>query len=110
MKLNYNYINTSVMPNFNGGEKEFRANIYNDGLNKIITRGVLIPGASIGLHTHTESSEIIYVLEGIGTMVCNGVEEVLLPGDIHYCPKGSSHTFINKNDCDLVFFAIVPNQ
>ena len=73
-----------------------------------IMRGKLIPGASIGLHTHQGTSEIIYVLSGVGTMICDGKEEILNPGEAHYCPENSSHTFMNKTEEDLIFFAVVP--
>lgn len=107
MKLEFNKLELKVMKNFNGGEKELSANMYIDENIKIF-KGKLIPGASIGLHTHTDSSEIIYILSGIGTILCNGKEETLKPGDAHYCPMNSSHTFINKTDEDIEFFAVVP--
>ena len=107
MKLVFKDLEKKIMNNFNGGEKHLSANMYIDENIKIFV-GKLIPGASIGLHTHTDSSEIIYILSGIGTIICNGVEEILKPGDAHYCPKNSSHTFINKTEETIEFFAIVP--
>ena len=83
--------------------------IYNDELGKIM-RGRLIPGASIGLHTHETNSEIIYVLEGQGKVLYDGEYETLSAGSCHYCPKGHAHSLINDSAADLVFFAVVPEQ
>ena len=109
MKIDFNNIEAEIKNNFNNGEKYFEVKTYNDGLNKIMM-GKLIPGASIGLHTHTDSSEIIYVLSGSGKNICNGIEERLNPGDTHYCKKSSNHTFINDGNEDLIFLAIVSKQ
>ena len=92
-----------IKDNFNGGNKYFKVKTFNDGLNKIM-KGLLIPGSSIGLHTHIDSSEIIYIISGSGKKICEGKEERLHEGDVHYCKKGSSHTFINDSNEDLIFF------
>ena len=109
MLLDFASMDETVLEKFNGGEKELRAGMYNDGVNKIL-RGRLVPGASIGLHTHKTSSEIIYFLAGEGKAVCDGETERVAPGICHYCPKGHSHTLINDGKEDLVFFAVVPEQ
>ncbi len=109
MKINFDEITAEKKEHFNNGEKYYEVKTVNDGLNKIMY-GKLIPGASIGLHTHTDSSEIIYILSGSGKNICDGKEERLTVGDCHYCPKNSSHTFINDGNEDLIFFAVVPKQ
>lgn len=107
MKIEFNKLEEKILKNFNNGEKEYRAHMYVDENIKIM-KGKLIPGASIGLHTHIGTSEIIYVISGVGTMICDGKEEILKPGDAHYCPENSAHTFMNKTEEDLIFFAVVP--
>lgn len=67
-------------------------------------------GASIGLHEHTTSSEINYVLDGNGKAVCDGKEEMLQAGVCQYCPKGSSYTIFNTGMADLVLFTVVTEQ
>ena len=109
MKLQFDAIPVSELPRFKGGEGVYRANMYTDELGKIM-RGRLAPGASIGTHTHEDSSETVYVLSGAGKAVCDGLEERLGPGDCHYCPKGRAHTLVNDGDEDLVFFAVIPLQ
>ena len=109
MLIEFDKMETTVIPHMRGGEKEVSAKMYADPLGKIM-RGTLIPGASIGLHTHETSSEIIYILSGTGKALSQGQTEPLIPGSCHYCPEGKDHSLINDSDGDLVFFAVVPEQ
>lgn len=97
------------IPNFKGGEKFLRAVIHDDGLNKIL-HGTLVPGATIGIHTHETDSEVIYFLSGKGYMLFDGEKQAVEAGMCHYCPKGHTHGMFNDGDVDLVFFAAVPKQ
>ena len=109
MVIDFSAIPETVIPHMRGGEREVSAHMYMDDLGKIM-RGTLIPGASIGLHTHENSSEIIFILSGSGKALCDGVEERLSAGACHYCPKGHTHSLINDGGQDLTFFAVVPEQ
>lgn len=109
MLIDFQAIPETVIPHMRGGEKEFAARMYTDELGKIM-RGKLIPGATIGLHTHETGSEIIYILEGTGKVLYDGVCEKLSVGSCHYCPKGHAHSLINDSEEDLVFFAVIPEQ
>lgn len=109
MLIEFDSMETKVIPNMRGGEKEVSVKMYTDELEKIM-RGTLIPGATIGLHTHDTSSEIIYILSGKGKILYDGVYEPLSAGSCHYCPKGHAHSLMNDSEEDLVFFAIVPEQ
>lgn len=106
MIIKYNEIEEKVMPNFKGGEKVFNVKMFTDENNKIM-QARLEPGASIGLHTHTENSEIIFVLDGKGKVLYNGESFAINKGDVHYCPMGNEHSLINDGDKDLKFFAVV---
>lgn len=107
--LNFKEMPDTVLEHFKGGEGCTIAKMFVDDLNRIML-GRLQPGCSIGMHTHDTSSEIIYVLEGVGTTILDGVTETLLPGHCSYCRKGSTHTLINQGKDDLVFFAVIPQQ
>ena len=109
MIIDYKNMATTVLKNFNNGEGQLNAKLHMDELNKILY-GVLPPSSSVGLHTHETSSEIIYILKGEGLIVCDNQEEKVSEGSLHYCKKGSSHTFINNSDKDIEFIAVVPNQ
>ena len=112
MRLDFVNMEAERIPHMRGGEKEVALKSYSDGKNKIML-GRLIPGATIGLHTHETNSETVYILSGTGKMLCDGVYEDLAPGVCTYCPKGHQHSLMNDNpegSDDLVFFAVVPEQ
>lgn len=107
MLIDFSSIPVKILKNMRGGDKEAAMRIYDDGLCKIIS-GKLIPGASIGLHTHENDSETIYILSGTGKVLCDGEYETVSAGACHYCPMGHNHSLINDSEEDLCFFAIVP--
>ena len=109
MLIDFKNMQAEIIPNMRGGEKEVALKAFFDGSNKIM-KGKLIPGATIGLHTHETNSETLYILEGNGKVLYEGEYIPLPTGACHYCPKGKSHSLMNDSDADLVFFAIVPEQ
>ena len=109
MILDFANIEAQTLKNFKGGEKEVVANMHVDEMNRIF-KGKLVPGASIGLHTHDTSSEIIFILSGTGKAVYDGKEERVAPGMCHYCPKGHSHSFVNDGTEDMYIYAVVAEQ
>ena len=116
MIIDFSKMDVTVLPNFKGGEKEFAANMFFDGTNRIF-KGRLIPGATIGMHTHDDSCEVIFILEGNGTIVESEPQSeiqtssTVSAGDCLYCPKGHSHSLQNTSEgSDLVFYAVVPKQ
>ena len=81
-----------------------------DGTNRIL-HGILVPGASIGMHTHETNSEILFVLAGHGTLIEDGVSHPIHLGQCTYCPKGHTHSLINTSEeQDLEFYAVIPEQ
>jgi len=109
MIIDFSNIEEKELANFRGGEKDTIVRMFTDELNKIFVSR-LVPGASIGLHTHEDGCEIIYVLEGTGKALYDDGEERLSVGQSHYCPKGHSHSLINDSEEDFVFFAVVALQ
>ncbi|MCM1282737.1 MAG: cupin domain-containing protein [Muribaculaceae bacterium] len=109
MKLSFDEIEEKTISGFKGGSGDFVSRMYVDENCKIMRAG-LAPGASIGLHTHDTSSEIIYILKGEGRCLYDDGEERLAAGDCHYCPKGHMHSLINDGAEELTFFAVVPEQ
>ena len=110
MIIKLDEIALSTIPAFKGGDTEFRTNMYFDGRNRLF-KGCLIPGASIGVHTHEDSCETIFILSGKGTIleIENGVETLkeVNAGDCLFCDKGQTHSLRNTSDEDLVFYASV---
>lgn len=121
MVIDFNKINEVVTPNFKGGEGAARMRTQYDGMNKIMM-GRLLPGCTIGYHIHDESSEIIYITSGTARCLYDGgepepnganaiIEEHLVAGQCHYCPRGHSHSLINASDTEpLDYFAVVTEQ
>jgi len=95
--------------NLRNGEKYVDLTSYSDENNRIIC-GVLIPGASIGMHLHENDSEIIYIIKGTATFLTDEGEEVAQEGMCHYCSKGHSHSMLNKGTEDVIFFAVIPKH
>ncbi len=109
MRIQFDAMEKKTFPAFYGGEGEYEAEMYVDEHNKIV-RGKLSKGCSIGLHTHENTSETIFVISGEGVMLYEGEKEILRAGDCHYCPKGGTHTFKNERAEDLCFYAVVPTH
>lgn len=109
MVIDFKNMETKTIENFMGGKKEIKANIFNDVNNKILF-GHIEPGASIGLHRHTTSSEIIFILLGEATIIYDEIIEKVSEGMAHYCPLGHEHSLINNSLKPITFLAIVPNQ
>ena len=109
MLIDFASIEEKAIPHMRGGEREANMRIYADELGKIM-RGRLVPGASIGLHTHETNSEIIYILSGAGRVLYDGTYEAVSAGSCHYCPKGHAHSLINDGEGEMTFFAVVPEQ
>ena len=107
MKIDFNLIAEKVIPNFKGGLKEYNVKMADDGKVKIM-RGRLVPGASIGMHAHVDSCEVIYVLSGQGYVASPDGDEVISAGEVSYCPQSHAHSLINKGEEDLIFLGIVP--
>ncbi len=103
-------IEVSRLDCFKGGEKYLKAKMFFDGTNRILSHAVLVPGASIGMHTHDDSCEVIFISEGRGSIIEEGGKKAVQAGDCLYCPKGGTHSLVNDSDADLVFCAVVPKQ
>lgn len=109
MLIDFDKIKEEVQEKFHDGDGEFISKQYFDGYNKILF-GKLKKNNSIGLHEHETTSEIVYVISGQGVMTCDGEVEIIMAGDVSYCPMGHNHTLKNPFDEDLEFFAVIPNH
>jgi uncharacterized RmlC-like cupin family protein len=59
---------------------------------------LLEPGAIIGEHLHEGDEEVYFVVEGHGTMIVDGEEHPIGPGDVSVCRSGHSHGIRNSED------------
>lgn len=106
MLIDFDVQNEKVFAGMNGGEGEISAKMYMNSSGKVIVSRIK-PYSSIGLHTHTTSNDINFVVSGEGSAICDGEEEILRAGICHYCPKGSSHMIRNTGQEDLLLYTVV---
>ena len=106
MIIDFDEMEEKANPEFKGGKGVTYMKKYEDELGKIIL-GRLEPGSSVGLHTHETNSEIIYIVSGKADFIYDDKTESATAGGCHYCPEGHTHTMINNNSEDLIFFATV---
>ena len=109
MLIDFSKITELEAVGFKGGEGSLLRRPSGDE-GCAVMRGRLLPGSSIGMHTHTDSCEVIYILSGTASITMNGVTETVAAGQAHYCPKGGTHTMKNHGDGELCFLAVVPKQ
>lgn len=109
MTIDFSQIAEQCVPNAKGGEKELLKRAFTDGAVTVMLDR-LAPGASIGVHTHVEDCEIMYIVSGTATYSTPAGEETVPAGCCHYCPKGGTHGLKNCGDEELVFFAVLPKQ
>lgn len=106
MLIDFNEINEICVPGMNNGTGEMSAKMYMDNEGKIIPCSIHV-GGSIGTHGHETSDDINYILAGNGKAICDGKEEILVPGTCHICKKGSEHSIINTGNEDLIMLTVV---
>ncbi len=109
MVIDFDSMTPEKAEHFKGGEGAALIRKFEDENNKIMLF-TLKPGTSVGVHTHTGNSEIIYILKGSGTAFDQGSQRPASAGQCLYCPEGASHGLTNDGDEDLVFFAVVPEH
>ncbi len=109
MIIEFQKMEEKELPNFKNGEKQYNVRMFTEGDNKIM-QGRLVPGASIGLHTHMTDCEVIFITSGSGKVADDGEEREVCEGMALFCPKGHSHTLINDSEKDLCFYAAVIAQ
>ena len=67
----------------------------------------LAPGCSIGEHTHTGDTELLYFVSGEGTALDDGVARPVRAGDAMTTPDGHSHSVVNTGTEPLVMVASI---
>ncbi len=68
----------------------------------------LMPGSSLGMHTHAENEEIYIILSGEGSYTDNdGTQSIVKSGDTTLTRKGEQHCIANNGTTPLTFLAII---
>jgi mannose-6-phosphate isomerase-like protein (cupin superfamily) len=55
-------------------------------------------GSKIPMHSHADSEEAMFVIQGRGKLICDGEEYDLTPGTAIFSPKGVEHEIVNVGD------------
>ena len=74
---------------------------------KVFAKATLVPGDSIGYHTHTGESETYFILSGCGTYNDNGKTFPVKAGDVTVTYSGEGHSIENTGNSDLEFIALI---
>ena len=109
MIIDFTTLEEQELKNFKGGEKSYCMKAFEDDINKIMLSS-LVPGATIGVHTHIGTSEIIFIDKGEGKVYYDGKYESVKQGQCHYCPMDHDHSLINDSAEELLFYAVVPKH
>lgn len=58
-------------------------------------------GGDIGEETHSDNDQVLFLVEGQGKVILEGVESPYTTGDIVLVPAGTKHNFINTGTTAL---------
>ena len=68
----------------------------------------LEPGRDVGLHSTGENEEMLVVLDGRGTLECDGCGRMeMTGGQIAYVPPHTRHNVFNRGTAPLAYIYIV---
>jgi len=109
MLIDFSTMEWKDNPHFKDGEGSLINKMFVSDETKIML-GKLEPGSSIGMHTHEGDFEVVYILEGSGTMLSPDGDTKAVPGTAQYCPEGHGHSLVNDGAEDLIFFAVIPKK
>jgi quercetin dioxygenase-like cupin family protein len=77
--------------------------------NFYMRRFEVAPGGTTPRHSHAWEHEV-YVLEGEGSVFCDGARERFRAGDFVYVPPGAEHCFAADAGVDAAFLCIIPKS
>lgn len=103
---------TDCVARMRGGEGETKRRMLmlpenSCGKFKMCAEITLEPGCSIGTHAHQPDAEFCYLLKGELTILDNGEDHIVCPGDAWMCGDGAVHNCRNLSDKPAVFLAMV---
>jgi mannose-6-phosphate isomerase-like protein (cupin superfamily) len=55
------------------------------------------PGGEIGEEVHQDSDQVLYIIDGAGTAVLDGMSTIFNSGDLVIVPAGMRHNFITQD-------------
>ncbi len=79
---------------------DFRQVLENGTHTQIVIMSIPV-GGDIGEEIHTDNDQVLFLVEGEGKVILNGIESPYKTGDIVLVPAGTKHNFINTGSTDL---------
>lgn len=88
-----------MLGHIEGIEKKARQNTYfrqvlETGKNTQIVIMSIPPNSDIGMETHPDNDQVLYLVEGEGKVILNEQEEPFKKGDVVLVRAGTEHNFI----------------
>ena len=77
------------------------------GRTDLFTIFTILPGCTIGLHTHDTNAEVYYLLSGEIVVNQDGQEHTVSAGGVVFTSDGSSHSVENRSDKPAEMLAII---
>jgi len=111
MLINRNKMKTEVKEKMRGGEGKAElvhlVDCENEKNIRLLAELTLMPGCSIGNHSHENETEYFVILSGEGMVNDNGIEKPVKKGDVVLTGNGASHSICNNGTAPLVLHAII---
>ena len=97
--------------NLKGRKYKLLADKSTIGCKNILTLVSFFPSNSQAPgHIHEKEEEVIYVLDGFGEAIIDGVSHEIKPGSVVYFPPGSLHSIDNKSDKEIKLYCVFSPQ
>jgi len=68
--------------------------VLETGKNTQIVIMSIPPNSDIGMETHPENDQVLYLVQGEGKVILNGQEESFKKGDVVLVRAGTEHNFV----------------
>ena len=86
-------------------ENDYFRNVIFTGARSQLVLMSLRPGEEIGLEVH-DGDQIIYLIEGDGFAILDGVRKEIEKGSVVFIPAGVRHNILNTDDEPMKLFTI----
>lgn len=82
------------------GNTYFRQVLENGTHTQVVIMSIPA-GGEIGMETHPENDQVLYLVAGEGKAILSGQEFPYRAGDLVLVPAGTEHNFVNTGAVDL---------
>lgn len=83
-----------------------RFEVLLDANNTKVKRITVNPSGVLSYQYHHKRSEHWIIIEGVATVIINGLRKIVNEGDSIYLPVGIKHRVINEHNQPLVFIEV----